>query len=118
VKLIITHALLEAGSNFHKQKLYHVPRETAQQIAGDFEAYEKETYEKKESPENNASEPPACKTYKYALDVPRDDDTARPDEIDDTTADNEKSDSVAEPQGFLSVDFRTVVAVQGYDRLS
>lgn len=105
MKLIVTHALPETGSNFHKQKLYYVPRETVQQIASDFKAF------KKESPEENASDAPACKTYEYALDAPQDDDTARPDETDDSTTDGETSNSETDPPGLLSVDPRTAAAV-------
>jgi len=115
MKLSITHACTDTGSDFHKQTLYHVPSETARQIASDFEAFR-----------TGAPDASTCKTYEYALDPPPSEETGPtdPDEgersgdADGPVVRTEDRTSETVPQGLLSIDFRTVVAVQGYDPLS
>ncbi len=112
MKLIITHALPETGSGFHKQTLYHVPEETARQIANDFESFAKAS-----NPEA-AEEVVPCTTYEYALSDPPSEGADRADDnAQDEQARGEANDTSPQPEGFVTVDFRSVVAVQGYDHL-
>ena len=111
--LIITHALPETGSEFHKQTLYHVPEDTARQIANDFESFANAS-----TPEA-AEEAVPCTTYEYALSDSSSETADRTDgDAQDQQARGEANDAPPQPEGFVTVDFRSVVAVQGYDDLS
>lgn len=111
--LIITHALPESGSGFHKQTLHHVPEKTARQIANDFESFAKASH-----PEA-AEEAVPCTTYEYALsNSPSETADGTDGNAQDEQAGGEANDMPPQPEGFVAVDFRSVVAVQGYDRLS
>ena len=111
--LIITHALPETGSGFHKQTLYHVPEDTAHQIANDFESFANAS-----TPEATEEDVP-CTTYEYALSDSSSETADRTDGgAQDQQARGEADDAPPQPEGFVTVDFRSVVAVQGYDDLS
>ena len=114
MKLIITHALTETGSEFHKQKLYHVPEETVRQIASDFESFSNA------SPRSEThGEISPCTTYEYDLEAPQSEDNDQADGSARTERARAAADDIASQQkGVLTVDFRSVVAVQGYHHLS
>ena len=118
MKLVVTHVLSEAGSEFYEQKLYHVPSETARQIASDFEAFGEGRLD------GDAQEAPTTKTYDYPLDVStsmedaEEQDTSAVPSAESREARGPEEEPEAQPRGILSIDFRTVAAIQAYDRLS
>ncbi|WP_103028702.1 hypothetical protein [Salinibacter altiplanensis] len=133
--LVITHVLPETGSEFHEQKLYHVPRETARQITSDFEELKEKRSDKekrsgKEERRDKNARAPATNTYDYPLGIPDPTEAPEPaenDEAEDTSplasAEGDEPQDLKEgrgeqPRGILSIDFRTVTAIQAYDRLS
>lgn len=141
MKIVITHAPPDGGGEYHKQKLYHVPRETAQQMASDFQAFQQgsgrvcEIYDYALTYTDSHSESEVEAEDSEPVDMPdggepdgeesddeeSDDvlsgDSEEDDSEDDTSEDGDSEDSSVEAseRGFVVIDFRTVAAIQGYD---
>lgn len=97
MKVEVTYDPPQGGEDFHVQKLYYVPEETAQAMVSDFVAFQ------------DGGDGQACQTYEYALINGR-------SETGD--AEEQSGREAEERSGIVALDFRKVASIHGFDPVS